>query len=392
MEPQHQEQSYAGPIVDTFVEHAWSSDAAIAEYLPAAWREYLGKPGRYPDGAGMMALTPVSPFTHPLGDRLPDAAGPDGAPAGSSVRTTAAQLLDRHAISRAVLGHSETTRSLPGHLNHHFARELIRASNDWTVEQWLSGQDDRLHGLILVQNQIPEVAAAEIRRLADNPRMVGVLLGGNGLGKPFGHEVYDPIHRAAAEHGLPLVIPAGTDLPVDVLSAATAGGTVTTYAESHMHAHQSLSTHIVSLIVQGVFVRYPTLKVLVVGGGFSWALGVLWRLDNEFRSFRREVPWLSRQPGDYLLDHVRISTWPLEGYPTREKWENVFGANPEIARLACYASGYPSWDFNSPGDVAAALPDRFHAPVMAGNALDLYRWPDAGAAVSATGAAASEKE
>lgn len=362
-------------VSDAFAEHAWRSNVEIADYLPAAWREYLGRPGTLPGGAGMMAISPSNPYPHPIGDRLQDAYPADGGPPGSSPETMAMQLLDRHSVSKAVLGHTQAARMLPGHLNHHFGREMVRACNDWTLEQWLSGQDERLLGLILVQNQLPDAAAAEIGRVGDHPKMVGVLMGANGLGKPYGHPIYDPIHRAAAEHGLPIVIAAGTGLPIDVVTESTAGGPVATYAELHMLAHQALATHVVSLVVQGVFVRYPELKVLVVGGGVTWVLSILWRLDNEYRSFRREVPWLKRQPGDFLVDHVRISTWPLEGFRSRGSWERVFAALPDLERMVCYSSGYPAWDFNDPAMVAAALPPELHAAALERNSRELYRWP-----------------
>ena len=132
------------PVIDAFVEHMWRSDVEVASYLPAAWREYLGRPGQLPDGGGMMAITPEGPYYNPFGSTHPGAAQPDGGPIGSSPLTTASDLLDEHHVSKAVLGLWSRARLLPGHLNHHFAREMIRATNDWTVEQWLSGQDERL--------------------------------------------------------------------------------------------------------------------------------------------------------------------------------------------------------------------------------------------------------
>ena len=180
-------------------------------------------------------------------------------------------------------------------------------------------------GLILVQNQLPEAAAAEIHRLADNPRMVGVLLGGKGLAQPFGHPIYDPIHRAAAEHDLPIVIHAGTDLAADVLTEGTAGGPASTYAESQMLASSSLMTHISSFVAQGVFEKYPNLKVHVVGGDVTGRCGCCGG-STPSTVCSREVPWLKRQPGDYMVDHVRLSTLPLEAYKSPEAWQRIFDA------------------------------------------------------------------
>jgi predicted TIM-barrel fold metal-dependent hydrolase len=250
----------------------------------------------------------------------------------------------------------------------------VRAVNDWSIDRWLSGQDKRLYGLILVQNQLPEEAAREIRRLGANPRMVGVLMGGNGLGKPFGHPLYHPIYKAAHEFGLPVVIHVGADSPVDTLSEATAGGPAFTYAESHLMAPHPMITHAVSLIGQGLFVMMPELKVLLVGAGVTWVQTVMWRFDNEFKALRREVPWLSEQPSQYFLHNLRVSTYPLDGVPTPAAWSKVLGAQPGLEDMICFASGYPNWDADSAAAVAAKLPPAIHDKLFRENAEKLFRW------------------
>src|SRR5262245_64619379 len=107
----------------------------------------------------MMALTPESPYRNPLGEKLPSSYVP-GSPPGSCSRVMTEQLLEPSGASRVVLGY-DSGMLLPVHSNHFLARELVRAANNWSVERWLSGQDDRFYGLILVPNQMPEEAAAE---------------------------------------------------------------------------------------------------------------------------------------------------------------------------------------------------------------------------------------
>ena len=53
---------------------------------------------------------------------------------------------------------------------------------------------------------------AEIRRAGAHERMVGIALGANGLGLPFGHPAYHPIYEAASEMKLPILIQVGLDL------------------------------------------------------------------------------------------------------------------------------------------------------------------------------------
>src|SRR4029077_1407949 len=78
---------------------------------------------------------------------------------------------------------------------------IARATNDWTVNEWLS-VDERFLGSVLVSGRDPRAAADEVRRLAGNPRMVQITFTSAPclLGSPFLHPLYD----AANEVGLPI--------------------------------------------------------------------------------------------------------------------------------------------------------------------------------------------
>jgi uncharacterized protein len=365
---------HRGDVIDAFVHHTWATQAELREYLPRAWQEFVGRPGSLPDGGGMMALTPENPYRNPLGDKLP-ASYIAGVPPGSSLEVLKEQLLQPSGASRIVLGY-DTGMLLPVHSNHFLARELVRAANNWSVERWLSGQDDRCYGLILVPNQMPDEAAAEIHRLASNPRMVGVLMGANGLNKPFGHPIYHPIYEAAYQHGMPVVLHVGADSAPDTLTEGTAGGPPFTYAEAHMLAAHPIITHTVSLVGQGVFVKMPELKVLVVGTGVTWLLTVIWRYDNEYKALRREVPWLDQQPSYYYQRNIRISTYALDSIKSPATWSTIFASVPRLDEMICYASGYPNWDTNTVAEVAETLPAAVHERVFHANANELFRWSE----------------
>src|SRR5690625_2838881 len=69
---------------------------------------------------------------------------------------------------------------IPSVHNTYRAHALTQAMNDWTIQRWFP-VDDRFYGLVIVANQTPLNAAAEIRRSGQNDRMVGVLMAANGL-------------------------------------------------------------------------------------------------------------------------------------------------------------------------------------------------------------------
>jgi predicted TIM-barrel fold metal-dependent hydrolase len=352
-------------MIDAFIRHHWADQAEVLEFMPTGWQQYLGQPARLPGPLKSMPLAPMFPYRRPDGDTL---AGADG----SSYETLRDQVLDPWGVERAVLCHDLGGLS-PARTNPYLARVTATAINDWTRERWLS-RDERLSALLVVPNQTPDDGVAEIERLGDDPRIAGVLLAANGLSKPFGHPLYHPILAAAAERGLPVVIPAGGDAITETLSATMAAGMPSSYTEYAVFASQALATHLVSLIAEGVFVKYPDLRVLISGAGVAWMPSVLWRFDTDYAAYRRETPWLDVPPSEYLRRHVRICTYPLDVTARPEQLTQFLRAFRGLEDLLVFGSGYPGWDTDSPESIADRIPDEWRDKILRENAQALFRW------------------
>lgn len=355
-------------IFDCSVDHGWASPAELLAYVPAAWREYVGEPGTLPGGGGARPVLLTSTFAAP--EPAPDGLAFPGtlAPAVPDLAALTRGWLDPQGIDAALLTHG-AMRTVAAGVNPRLAAVLVRAANDWTIERWLDADDSgRVRGTLLVPEQVPEDAAAEIRRVGGHPKMAAVLLGGNGLGKPAGHPIWDPIYRAAAEAGLPVVIHAGADAVQDTGTYPTAGGPPSTYAELRALAAQSLMTHFVSLVAQATFDRHPELRVVFAGGGFAWLPSIVWRFDTNYHSLRVESPWVGRLPSEYLEPHVRIAATPFDAPPNGRAFALVARAWPDLAGLLCFASGHPGRHAARPADVLGALPDDWADGVGWGNA------------------------
>ena len=61
-----------------------------------------------------------------------------------------------------------------------------------------------------------------------------------------------------------------------------------------------------SLIVEGVFEKFPTLKFAFIEVQQMWAVQVMWHLDFDWKSIRDQTPWLERLPSQYFREHIRI--------------------------------------------------------------------------------------
>ncbi|HEV3483935.1 MAG TPA: amidohydrolase family protein, partial [Vicinamibacterales bacterium] len=296
--------AYRGPFFDVDVHHRLNRDTDIVAYLPNRWHDYV-----HGDGRGGFSVSPAlnNGTVRMAGAGRDDAVPANGMKPGSDFDTLREQLLEPHADYRAVLTHQ--LGEFGGHFNHYFARDLSRAMNDWTIDAWLE-RDERFYGVIIVPLADPEAAVEEIRRVGPHPRMLSVHIGGNVLGRPLGDPLYHPIYDAAAEHGLCISVHIAP-LGAPHMGVLAAGGrlsfltAITQYSQQAMH-------YISSLIVHGVFEKWPNLRVLLMEYGIGWLPFALWRLDQAYPLLQAESPWVRRLPSEYIRDHVRLSTQPLE--------------------------------------------------------------------------------
>lgn len=357
------------PVIDACVNHGWADQQELTEYMSAGWREYLGHQGLLRSGGGRISIAPGRTYAYP------QAAAQDSHAAARRVATDPDALrnllFDKLALERVVLGFDEEAFAT-ALINPYLAMEIARAANEWTVDRWLPA-DARFRLLMLVATQVPHEAAEEIRRVGRNPAIVGVFLGGNGLGKSFGHPCYHPIYAAAAEMGLPIVIKTGSELPVDSPASVSGIGDPATYAEFRAMESHPLMTHVTNLITQGVFEKFPSLKVFLVGAGVLWVPALLWRLDEKYKGLGREVPWVRRLPSEYFRSNVRVGTWPLDKAPSPALLQKAFSVFDQMEDVLCYVGGLPNRDADDPATVARQLPAGFARKIMHDNAMALFR-------------------
>ncbi|MQA25637.1 MAG: amidohydrolase family protein [Micromonosporaceae bacterium] len=296
-----------------------------------------------------------------------DARAPDGSAPGADPSFTAQQLLDANSISRAVLIGGEVL-GLGAMPDPDAAAMIASAYNDWLADTWLSA-DERYRGNLVVAAQDPQLAAAEVRRAGQDERFVAVLLPLTNI--LMGQRHYYPIYEAAAELALPITVHPNSGEGIFRTSPTLAGGTPTYYVEWQAGLSQVFQANVISLICQGVFERFPTLKVILTEGGLGWIPDVIWRLDKNVRGLRDEVPWIRRLPSEYVFDHVRFTTQPLPE-PKRRLHLQVLCEIAQAERTLMFSSDYPHWDFDDPRHVLTALPAEIRRQVKADNAIATY--------------------
>ncbi len=367
---------YRGAVIDCDVHHTAASRTEYLEYLDPVWREHVTSPG---EGR----LVPLDPprqqiDNHDGVNQRLDSFPPEGGPPGSSYELMREQLLDPFDVEYAVLGHNPGSEAAI--TNPMLALAMVRAMNDWNADRWLGeGSDDRLCSAILVPTQTPVDAAAEIRRHGQNPRFVSALMSFNGLGKAFGHPAYEPIYEAMAEVGLPMQMHVSGQEMLGSSAPWISGGGLHHYKyEGYVLFHQSTVSHITSLIVHGVFERYPDMKLLMNEGGLSWLPWLATTLDASYDLLRRESGWLRKWPSEYLRERLFLGTQPIEAQPRpgdRRRYIEEISLFEGIEDMLVYTSDYPHWDFDDPRFASSIFPSAWHPKLFHENARRALRLP-----------------
>lgn len=345
-------------IIDTDVHPYPRNPMDIKAYMPSQWRDQYRAMGRA--------------FYDAPGSRL-DSFPPGGGPAGSDPAFLRQQLMDEFGIDVALLLPRAIINMYP---NADYAAAIARAFNDWLIDCWLdhNNEDGRFKGSITVATQDPDQAVREIQRVAQHPHMVQVMVDG-GARLPYGQRYYHPIYAAAEEAGLPIAIHPGTE-GQGINSPPTPVGYPSYYSEFHALLSLTFQAHLASMIFEGVFEKFPRLKIVFVEGGAAWLAPLLWRLDAHYRSLRAETPWLKKLPSEYVLEHVRLTTQPMEEAGNPDHILQILEMMRADQTLM-FSSDYAHWDFDSPlySLPLAKMERRMKERIFSDTARELYSLP-----------------
>jgi predicted TIM-barrel fold metal-dependent hydrolase len=330
----------------------------VASGLSLAWREHLGIGLQ-----GQRAVASNSTTSGGWAGVLPGGMWepPDPDVPASPRPAGAAGLLEARGLSGAVVNPGIAPR-LTGLANPDWSRDLARATNDWLAREWLE-REPRLLGTIVVSARDPKLAAEEIRRAAEHPRMAQV-----AIGYPLqflGDRLLNPIYAAASELGLTVLVQAGGEYTGRNPGLTGTGDPFHRFetSVSHLHAAQP---HLASLVALGTFERFPELRIVFGGFGVAWLASLLWQLDRAYAGSALETPrTLTRRPGETLLEHVRFTTELLETHDPAQLEAVLAPAGGE--RLLVLGSGGAGLD------AAPLLPEAWRAAVGEDNARALYR-------------------
>jgi predicted TIM-barrel fold metal-dependent hydrolase len=250
---------------------------------------------------------------------------------------------------------------------------LCTGTNDWLAARYLDDTrinvDGRFSGVIRVEPRDPDASVKEIERWAGHPHVVGVGVPAQ-THSPYGHPSYLPVWRAAARHGLPIVV--HTEPAAGVDFAPTAAGYPRFAAEVQVLEALNFSFHLASLYAEGVFRWVDDLVFVFADGGFDGLWPIVWRIDKDWKGNRAEVPAAEAPPSEILRDHIRFIAHKLEGPADPDEHSRWFAASTLADEIVMYGSNYPRWDAWTVREAEAALPESARERVLSENAVRTF--------------------
>src|ERR1700761_1500675 len=336
---------------------AISGNQPLMPYLEPYWREMFQVRGIDRMNMDLSSYPPNSPLCG-----RPDWRPKTGIP-GSDFERARQQGLDAFGTRFAICNCLHGAQML---FSEDLAAVMCRAVNDYIAKEWLD-REPRLRASIVVPAQNPEMAAEEIERLAGDRRFVQVLMLVMGE-KTLGHRYHWPIYRAAEKHDLPIGIHAGSMFR----QALSPAGWSSYYLEDYVLQAQAFESQLLSLIVEGVFAKFPALKVVMIESGISWLPNFLWRANKTWRGVRIEVPWVKQPPAEIVRNSVRFTLQPFDEPPDSSLVEKVIDQIGSD-ELLLFSTDYPHWHYDGYDDVLPqGLPPGLAQKIMVDNPLKTY--------------------
>ena len=183
-----------------------------------------------------------------------------------------------------------------------WATALARAYNNWFTDRFYR-VSSRLRGVALIPLQDVGEAVKELRRAVTELGMMGAVLTANnaelGIRKPFGHPDFWPVYEEAERLDVPLAVHGAPSFNLGI-------NFFTKFALTHALEHPLAQIiQLTSMVMEGVFERFPRLRVAYLEAGAGWVPYIMDRLDRSYEvwagaKYHEFSEWLKRKPSEYI--------------------------------------------------------------------------------------------
>jgi len=181
---------------------------------------------------------------------------------------------------------------------------LATEANDFIADA-ISKNPSRLAAMAVLPTATPEKAAHELQIRFGKSGFVGAVVNGHTRGRYLDDPFFSPILEAAESLRVPIYLHP-TLPPKPVVEASYGGFTPavsSVFATGGWGWHIETATHLIRMILGGVFDRFPKLQIVIGHLGE----GIPFMLPRLTRNLPKEVTKLERTIADYLRQNVHYT-------------------------------------------------------------------------------------
>ena len=195
------------------------------------------------------------------------------------------------------------------------AQATFRAFNRWMEDDWGYAYKDRIFAAPYLCLLDPAAAEAETARVLEHGARVVVVRSGpvaDPLGpRSLGHPAHDGVWRQLAEAGAVVAFHSGESGYGFLAEAWGRGAEFEAFRfdafRQLITGHRPIFDSIASLICDGVFRRFPALRVATIESGSDWVPSLAAGLEKAFK--QRPSAFDGVDPVQQLRDHVSVSPY-----------------------------------------------------------------------------------
>jgi uncharacterized protein len=234
----------------------------------------------------------------------------EGCPPASYMPEERIAMLDAWGVDAGVL--FPTVGILWDVEDNGLATAYARAYNNW-IDDFASHNRRRIIPIAHLALQDPEAALAELRRCL-KLGFKGIFVAPETIGgKRFSHSDFDPIWRECEEAGIPacLHVIVRFNRRPPLLGDFYQPGEFRAVWGFALGGFAQIVPAAMTMVADGLFDRFPRLKVLCVEAGCGWAPYMMDRLDEKYEHLGWTFP-TKLKPSDYFRRNLWVVAEPEE--------------------------------------------------------------------------------
>jgi predicted TIM-barrel fold metal-dependent hydrolase len=255
-----------------------------------------------------------------------------------------------------------------------YITKVASAYNTW-LHEFCQANPERLKMVALVAPQDLDAAVRELNRAVTELGAVAVMLPTHIPLRPdWGHKYWDPLYAEAQR--LDVALAFHHKSVHGELTDQRFHNFITVHTIGHP-VEQMIS--LTSVIVGGVWERFPRLRIAFLEGGVGWVPYWMDRMDEEVeKRGHAEAPYLTKLPSEYIKSGLCYFGVECEEktIPDGVRWG--------LEDTLLYSSDYPHWDGDWPHTVKSVrertdMTEEVKRKMLHDNAARFYKLEGAGA-------------